>query len=78
MEISIDNKFLTIHFAGDQVVLTEDEIDIHPILRKLKESHENCGFTSNTTKTEYIKIVGQGHDSHSDTERIKKCESSEY
>lgn len=52
----------TLYFADDQVILAEDDIEVHYMLRKLIDAYNESNQTINTIKTDCIKIAGKWQD----------------
>ena len=73
-----NDKMFTIHFADDQAVIAEDEIDISYMLRKLAEEYAKWGLEINTSKTEYLIVGGEGQDLKLGTKVIKNIKNFKY
>lgn len=49
-----NDNFLTLYFANDLLVITDDEEDLEYMIRKLKETYNEVGLQVNVEKSEYF------------------------
>lgn len=79
MGIEVDGEFIyTLHYADDQVICAEDDIDISYMLRKLKQEYARWGLQINIDKTQYMVAGGKGEDLVLEDCRIKNVENYIY
>lgn len=74
-----ETTLYTLHFADDQVVLSQDAEDMEYMTRKLIEQYQEWGLTVNMEKTQYMVIGEEGKDLQLNNGMvIKACEEYTY
>jgi hypothetical protein len=73
-----DHTLYSLHFADDQVILAEDQDDIHYMLRKIDEEYTKWGLSINPSKTEYVVVGGEGKHLELGSKQIQNTDSYKY
>ena len=58
--LTANGSLFTLHFANDQPILAENEMDISYLLRKLVEEYIKWGLKINVSKTVKLLVGGGG------------------
>lgn len=72
-----DQRLCTLHFAGDQVILAKDEMNICYMLRKVEEEYSKCS-TIILLKTEHLVVDGKSEGFRIGDGVIKGTENMNY
>ncbi|XP_072375573.1 uncharacterized protein [Diabrotica undecimpunctata] len=73
-----DETLYTLHYADDQIVISQDKENLKYMARKLMEEYKKWGLEVNLQKTQYLCIGGENTADDLEDEKIKKCDQSIY
>jgi hypothetical protein len=70
----------SLHFADDQLVITQLDEGLEYVTKKLQEGHEAWSLISNLTRTKCLSLGNPGHNflSRKTTDTIKHCGNYKY